>query len=305
MHAEDLHREAVVFDGHYDRLYQTPEQAHDDLAVLREGGITAHIRQSFVGDILQFLERTHQAAERWPDEMVVATSADHVEEAKHRGQVATILSIEGVEPLGGDPTMLRLLYRLGLRNMGVTWNNRNDAADGVMQARSGGGLTDFGVEVVRLARELGVMVDIAHLSPAGVQDVLEVYEGPVVASHANAKAVCDHSRNLDDRQLEGVARSGGLVGVTLVPQFISSDPLDAGLEGLLDHVDHIVRVAGIEHVGLGSDWDGFKMVEGFFMQDIVDMPQITAGLVDRGYDRSGVLAILGGNWLRVVRRIVG
>ena len=95
------------------------------------------------------------------------------------------------------------------------------------------------------------------------------------------------------------------MGVTLVPQFISPDPRDAGLQGLLDHVDHIVRVAGIEHVALGSDWEGFKMVEGFFMQDIADMPLITAGLVERGYDRPAVLAILGGNWLRVFRRIAG
>lgn len=168
-----IHKDAIVFDGHYDRLYETPELAYKDLPKLRAGGVTAHIRQS--GNVFQFYERTHEEVETWPDEMLLATRAADIRRAKREGKVATILSIEGAEPLNGDLTPLRLLYRLGLRNLGITWSTRNEAADGVDEIRTGGGLTEFGVQLVTEARRLGIMVDIAHLTPAGVKDVFDVY----------------------------------------------------------------------------------------------------------------------------------
>ena len=300
-----IHKDAIVFDGHYDRLYETPELAYNDLPKLRAGGVTAHIRQSFAGDILQFFERTYEAAEMWPDEMMIATKATDIRRAKREGKVSTIFSIEGADPLKGDLTLLRLLYRLGLRNLGITWSTRNEAADGVDEIRTGGGLTEFGVKLVLEVRRLGIMLDIAHLAPAGVRDVFEIYDGPVIASHANAQAICGHRRNLSDEQLEQVAGSGGLVGVTFVPEFIADRREEASLDKLLDHVDHIVKIAGIDHVGIGTDWEGFDMLPDYFLQDITDLPIITEGLLRRRYSETDIHKVLGENWLRVFEQVAG
>ena len=130
--------------------------------------------------------------------------------------------MEGAEGLEGDLGVLRMMYRLGVRWIGLTWNHRNQAADGLGEMRTGGGLTEFGVHLVQEMNRLGMVVDIAHLAPAGVRDVLATSEAPVVASHANAHALCPVPRNLSDEQLEGVAKTGGVVGVTYVPDFIRS-----------------------------------------------------------------------------------
>ena len=298
-HVHELHMRSIVIDGHYDRLYPNIEDARADLEALRAGGVTCHIRQSFVGDVLPFFERTHQLVERWPDEFCIALTDQDIRDAKRSGKIAAILSIEGIEPLGGRLTMLPLLYRLGLRSCGITWNHRNCAADGVMESRSGGGLTQFGVDVVRELDRLGVMVDVAHLAPAAVDDVLEFSSGPVSASHANARSLCDHPRNLTDEHIVGIAQNGGLVGVTPVPKFITEDPSETTLTHFIDHIDHICSLVGPEHVGIASDWDGFESIPNHFMADISDLPLISAALLDRGYTEAPIQQILGGNWLRV------
>lgn len=303
--ALDLHRQSIVIDGHYDRLYPNLQDAFADLEILRAGGIAAHIRQTWPDDVLPFLERSHQIAERWPDHFSIATRAEDIRRAKAEGKMATILSIEGAEPLNGNLTMLHALYRLGLRNCGLTWNDRNQAADGVSELRSGGGLTVFGVELVQEIERLGIMLDISHLAPAGVRDVFELYGGPVVASHANAFALCSHPRNLTDEQIQAVARSDGLVGVTPVPKFITDDPDDASIDRFVAHIDYIAALVGPEHVALGSDWDGFEMIPHHFMSDISDLPVVTAALLDKGYPGHQIEMILGGNWLRVFERVAG
>lgn len=303
--AQRIHQEAIIIDGHYDRLYDTPADAHRDVPTLRTGGVTAHIRQTVENDTLQFFERTYQAVETWPDDMLIALKAEDIRRAKREGKIATVFSIEGAESLRGDLTLLQAYHRWGLRNLGLTWNRRNQAADGLDEARTGGGLTEFGVRLVKEMRRLGIMLDIAHLSPAGVRDVFALYDGPVVASHANTRQVCDHRRNLSDEQLEQVAASGGLVGITLVPEFIVAGGKGVTLDRLLDHVDHAVKVVGVDHVGFGSDWEGFTMPADFFMQDISDLPVLTQGLLQRGYKAGDIHKMLGGNWLRVFASVCG
>ena len=267
--------------------------------------VRTDLRYKAAWETLRLIETMHQIIDDWPAEIMPATTAADVRRAKTEGKIAAVLGMEGAEGLQGDLTALRAFYRLGVRNIGLTWNNRNEAADGVVEARTGGGLTNFGLQMVSEMRRLGIMVDIAHLAPAGVKDVFEVYDGPVVCSHGNASTICNHPRNLADTQLEQLAASGGVIGVTFVPPFLSDKPEDATLEKLLDHVDHIVKVAGIDHVGLGSDWDGFFKPTGDFLQHVGDTPMITEGLVRRGYSETDIKKFLGENWLRVFEQVAG
>jgi membrane dipeptidase len=330
MTASKLHKQAIVIDGHCDTLlgWQIREtdmfprsaqmqdrKGHIDLPRLRQGGVTAQnfacyllprfLPSQATEQTLSMIDLFYRRVDEHPDAFCLATRADDILQAKEQGKVAGILSLEGAEGLQGSLATLRIMYRLGVRWIGLTWNHRNQAADGLGEQRTGGGLTEFGVKLVQEMNRLGMLVDIAHLAPAGVRDVFELCEGPVIASHANAHAVCPVPRNLNDEQLTKLAASGGVVGVTYVPGFITTEDEPATLDMLLDHVDHIVCVAGIDHVGLGSDFDGFGGPPPTGLEDVSCLPNVTAALQQRGYADDDILKILGGNWLRVLRQVIG
>lgn len=323
---EDLHRRSIVIDAHCDtallaaeghyNLAERHDDHHLDFPRMREGGVTAQVFAVFVDArylpaqatrrALQVIDAMYRQVEAADGNARFVTRAADIEAAKADGTLGVILGLEGAEALEGDLGVLRMFHRLGVRNIGLTWNFRNQAADGVGEERTGGGLTTFGVALVEEMNRLGILVDIAHLSPAGVEDVLKVSQAPVIASHANARAVCDHRRNLTDAQLEKVARNGGVVGVTFVPAFVDGSDGQASVRRVLDHIDHMVRVMGDDHVGLGSDFDGFFGEEKTLgLEDVSRMPAITAGLLERGYSEASVQKILGGNFLRVFRQVVG
>ncbi len=344
MDPRQLHADSIVFDGHCDTLLsvmeqdrplaQRSDQGHADVPRFLEGGITAQVFALYppgvrrgvaipswptpgvevanwpplgsfapTWQVLRLLDAFYEGMAASPD-LILATRAADVRRAKAEHRLAGVIGLEGAEALRGDLGILRMLYRMGLRNLGITWSLRNEAADGVFEARTGGGLTEFGVRLVREANRLGIMVDIAHLAPAGVRGVLALSETPVIDSHANARAICDHPRNLTDEQLEALAAKGGVIGVTFVPAFVAQEPERQSVEGLLDHVDHIVHVVGTDHVGLGSDLDGYDdTLAG--MPDVTHLPAITAGLVARGYSAEAIGKILGGNFMRVFEQVVG
>ena len=325
MDTAKLHQDSIVFDGHCDTLLEIlsgkckfgerSAKGHIDLPRLREGGVTAQVFAIYLEDqylpagavkqTLRLLDALHRELAAHPDAFTLATQAADIEAAKRAGKVAAVVGLEGAEALEGDLGTLRMFYRLGVRLLTVAWSRRNQAADGVGEARTGGGLTNFGLQMVQECNRLGVLLDISHLAPAGVRDVLEASKQPVIASHSNAHALCGHARNLTDEQLLAVARKGGVVCVVFVPVFITALRKDASLERLLDHIDYIVRVAGIDHVGLGSDFDGFGPPPPVGLEDVTRMPGITAGLVQRGYSEADVRKILGENFLRVFRKVVG
>jgi len=147
-----------------------------------------------------------------------------------------------------------------------------------------------------------VLIDVSHLSDAGYWDLLDVAKGPVMASHSNARAVCDHPRNMTDEMIQAMADRGGVMGMNFAPGFVH--PTRATLQGVVDHVDHIVSLVGPDHVGLGSDFDGIPYTpEG--LEDVTRMPGITGELVGRGYSEEDVGKILGGNHLRLIEEVVG
>lgn len=325
MDAMTLHYNSIIFDGHCDtllevldgkrRLNERSTEGHIDLPRLREGGVTAQVFAIFIEDkylpgkaarqTLRVLDTLYNELAANTDSLVLATKAEDIEKAKKTGKVAAVVGIEGAESLEGELGLLRMFHRLGVRLLTVAWSRRNEAADGIQEARTGGGLTNFGLKLVEECNRLGIMVDISHLAPAGVQDILEVSSQPVIASHSNAYALCPHPRNLTDQQLAALAEKGGVVGVTFVPSFITEDRKEASLEKLLDHIDHIVQVAGVDHVGLGSDFDGFSPPPPVGLEDVTRLPDITSGLLNRGYGEDEIRKILGGNFLRVFRQVVG
>ncbi len=320
-----IHASSIIFDAHCDTLLDVvagkrnlTDRSPDgqvDLPRLLEAGVSAQVFAIFVEDewlwratvqAMRMIDAFYRDCEASQGRLVVATRASDIERAKTEGVVAGILSLEGAEPLDGELAVLRLFYQLGVRAVGLTWNRRNQVGDGIAERRTGGGLTEFGVRLVQEMNRLGMLIDVAHLSPRGVADVLEISQAPVIASHANAYALCPHPRNLTDEQLCAIAARGGVVGVTFYRGFIASEAGAATVDRLVEHIDHLVSVMGIDHVGLGSDFDGFlgePAPEG--LEDVTRLPDLTARLLDRGYRFESVQKILGGNFLHIFREVVG
>ena len=321
MEIASLHRQSILIDAHCDTLLALldgerslltrSDKGHLDLPRLQEVGMTAQVFALFVPDAyavhaptahaLRMIHHLYASIEQANGLLILARTAADIDAAHANGQVAAILGMEGAEPLDGSLELFHIFHRLGLRVLGLTWNRRNAAADGLNCARSGGGLTPFGEALVRACNEVGVIIDIAHLAPAGVRDVLDVSIQPIIASHANARALCDHPRNLTDEQIAAIAARGGVIGATFVPDFITRDRGQATLERFLDHVDYLLAVAGPDHVALGSDFDGMEASPE--IASVIDLPKVTAGLLARGHAVEAVQKILGGNWLRVLRQV--
>lgn len=317
-----LHFQATVVDGHVDsildvlagkrRLVQRSQHGHVDFPRLREGGVDVQVFAHYVEPehkperalrrVLVQLDAFFREAEESGGQVVVVRGRRELDRALAEGRLAAVVGIEGGEVLQGSLEVLRMLFRLGVRLLGLTWNQRNDLADGAGEARANGGLTRLGVQVVREMNRLGMVVDVSHLAERSFWDVLEVSEHPVVASHSCARALCDHPRNLSDRQLRALAEQGGVMGINFYPLFLAERPDTVTLQRVVDHIDHVVQLVGPDHVGLGSDFDGIDRTPAG-LEDVTRLPALTAELERRGYDPQSIRKILGENFLRVFRQV--
>jgi membrane dipeptidase len=224
------------------------------------------------------------------------------------GALAAVLHIEGAEAIDPDFQMLEVLHQAGLRSLGLVWSRNNLFGGGVpfrypSSPDIGPGLTDLGRELVRRCNALKVLVDTSHLTERGFWDVAEVTDAPLVASHSNAHAVCAHSRNLTDRQLAAIRESGGLVGVNFATGFLRADGRrdpDTPLDDVVRHVDHLIEHAGLDCVGIGSDFDGATVPAA--IGDASGLPNLIEALRRRGYDDASLRKIAHENWLRVLER---
>lgn len=328
----ELHRRATVVDAHVDTLldlmapparptkYPTPRNfgtwsscGHVDLPRLLEGGVDLQIfavsqpeypveRQ--LHRTIQLIDRFYQVLDANRDKMMLFTKVEDVRKAEQNEKIAAMTSIEGGEAIQADLGVLRVLYRLGIRAMTLTWNNRNQIADGAAQGRTRGGLTSFGVELVGEMDKIGIIIDVSHLSDAGFYDVIETTRNPIIASHSNCRAICNHRRNLTDEMIRLLADKEGVIGITFAPAFVDTNHDNVTLERVLDHVDHVAKIAGIDHIGLGSDFDGITSTPSG-LEDVTRLPRFTRGLSKRGYSEEDILKILGENFLRVFRKVIG
>jgi membrane dipeptidase len=333
-----LHREALVVDTHCDtlmqiktgqgtaggliplhgrgipqrRLGERSNQGHIDLPRLVEGGVDCQTfaiytaRQENQPDALRTALQMVETfdAECAANERVVAHVRRYNEilTANKAGKVAALLAIEGAEPLMGDVALIRIFHKLGVRMISLTWNWRTPFADGLSAKRSQSKLTDLGVDALREMERLGIVYDVSHLSDSCFWDVVEVKKGPFIASHSNCRAVCDHPRNLTDDMIRALADHGGVMGMNFAPAFVDKEK--ATVERLVDHIDHVVKLVGADHVGLGSDFDGIDTTpEG--LEDASKMPNVTRELVRRGYGDDEIGKILGGNHLRAFKEVIG
>jgi membrane dipeptidase len=287
---------------------------------------------------LEQIDLVYGMARRYPDVFEMAFSAADIERAFRAGRIASLVGIEGGHALDGSLGALRMFYRLGARYMTLTHTANTPWADSATDAPVSGGLSAFGEEVVREMNRLGMLVDLSHVSPETMRDALRVSSAPVIFSHSSARALCDSPRNVPDDVLAQLKTNGGVVMVTFVPAFIAPEggpvivaglaekrrlealyPGDskavtaamaewrkahpdppATLLQVADHIDHIRKVAGIDHIGLGGDYDGTdSLPEG--LEDVSHYPDLMAELLRRGYSDEDVQKVAGSNILRALR----
>jgi membrane dipeptidase len=287
--------------------------------------------------VLEQIDLARTMIARYPQALELALTAGDVERIFASGRVASLLGAEGGHAIAGSLGVLRMLYALGVRYMTLTHNANVGWADSATDEPAASGLTDFGRDVVREMQRIGMLVDLSHVSPDTMRDALDVAAAPVIFSHSSARAVCDAPRNVPDDVLVRLADNGGVCLVTFVPGFVSQpcadwlaglkaeasrrglDPRDfdqvfsfkpeweaahpfpqATLAQVADHVEHVRKVAGAEHVGLGGDFDGTPDVT-VGLEDVSTYPALFAELARRGWTGSDCSALAGGNLLRVMR----
>ncbi len=343
--AKSLHQRALVFDAHSGlstdvarrRLQGEREiMRRVHLPRLRQGGVDA-VALSVGGDTISYnvfktdrhlsaaLARTEamlQELDECSDEMAICTTAQEIRDATARGKVAFLLSLEGARPIEDQLDFLRLFHRLGVRRLQLTWNFRNNVADGCGEVNSHGGISEFGISVIKEINRLGMALDLAHISESSFWSALDHSKGPVIVSHANVWAVREHPRNLKDDQIKALAAREGFLGMTFYGQFISAE--EPTVRKLVDHIDHVVNLIGIDHVGIGADYtdhasdllgSGLSAFPGLYPKETwhtypvglstyAETPNLTVELLRRGYSETDVHKILGENLLQALSKIV-
>ncbi|MBA3524087.1 MAG: membrane dipeptidase [Geodermatophilaceae bacterium] len=359
--ARDLLSRHPLVDGHNDLAWAMRTQAgydfdrldiaadqptlHTDIPKLRAGGIGAQFWSVYVPSstpspvaaTLEQIDAVRTMVARYPSTFGLAVSAEELVSTAASGRIASLLGAEGGHSIGGSMGTLRGLYGLGVRYLTLTHNENVPWADSATDAPVVGGLSPFGVEVVREMNRLGMLVDCSHVAPTTMRAALAESSAPLLFSHSSARAVCDHPRNVPDDVLAALPGNGGVCMVTFVPKFVaqecadwqraadeagiaagvdvrdiaSSDAWDAEWERrhprplatlaqVANHIEHVRAVAGVDHVGVGGDYDGTTALP-VGLGDVSCYPALVAELLDRGWSEPDLALLLGGNVIRVLR----
>jgi membrane dipeptidase len=319
---ERVHRSALLIDTHNDVTSRTVDgfdigvraaSGQTDLARLREGGVGAqffavYIAASYVqgnhsaNRALQMIDTVcHDIVDRCPRDFQLCTSADQIIAAHHMGRIAALMGVEGGHAIEDSLRILRDYYALGVRYMTLTHNNTNNWADSSGDAARHNGLTPFGKEVIHEMNRLGMMVDVSHVSDKTFWDVIETTRAPIIASHSSARALTNNVRNMSDDMIRALAKNGGVIQVNFNCAFLSTAGT-ATINDAVAHIDHIRRIAGIEHVGIGSDFDGITCTPKG-LEDVSKYPNLTRALLEKDYTASDIHKIYGENVLRVMRAV--
>lgn len=312
----------LIFDAHCDTASEILDRktalranaCHFDLERARTaGGSRAQVFAAFVHPVgcrntetrraLEIIDNLYLHCEQNSDRMSVCTNTAEIEKAIGENKLAALISVEGGEALQGRLSTLRMFYRLGVRSLGLTWNYRNELADGAWETSSGGGLSGFGRSVVSEMNRLGMLVDVSHISEKGFWDVIELSAAPVMASHSNSRSVCDHPRNLTDSQFEALKSKRGVAGINVNPFFLNNTG-SASLDDVIRHIEHFASLGGEDHIGLGCDFDGIECTPSD-VRGVEDVPRIFERLLSLNYKEEFVRKFAGGNMLRVFSEVIG
>ena len=290
---------------------------------------------------LEQIDIVHRMVARYPARLEMASTAADIRRIEKAGRIASLIGVEGGHQIGNSPAALRQYYALGARYMTLTHSKNNDWADSATDDPVHDGLTPFGKAIVREMNRLGMMLDLSHVSPKTMKDALAETRAPVIFSHSSARALMDHARNVPDDVLRLLPANGGVVMVNFYPGFLSEayrrraaerdaedarlknlysgqperrqsaldawdsahPPVEATLAEVADHIEHVRKVAGVDHVGIGSDFDGIDGTAPKGLEGVETYPALLAELARRGWSDSDLAKLAGGNVLRVMERV--
>jgi membrane dipeptidase len=290
-------------------------------------GVALYVEDAYLGeqalrvalDQVALLKRELENTPR----LVLCRTFGEIKKAQGEGRIALLLTMEGVEPLGDDLNLLSIFHELGLRSISLTHARENAAAAGGVFAASGSlarGLTSFGRELVRECERLGIIIDLAHINPAGFEEICALTTGPLLVSHSNARRFYDMERNMSDEQIKTIGARGGVIGINAI--LVSPKKEEATLDRYIDHIEHVASLIGIDGVGIGFDFCEFlwrhlpdaerealqaKLTTPHFLSDLGNHSHarnLTRKLIGRGFSDEQIEKILRGNWLRVLRQLL-
>ncbi len=332
---EKIRKSAILIDTHNDTPSFTVDgtdianapKDHTDIPRLRAGGVGAvffsvYVAATYVegnhsaNRALQMIDTVqHDIIDRYPKDFAQALTAADIERAHRQGKIAALMGIEGGHAIEDSPRLLRDYYRLGVRYMTLTHWNTNSWADSSGDITNDkiqhhNGLTPLGKDIVREMNRLGMMVDISHVADKTFYDALETSEAPIIASHSACRALTNAPRNMTDDMIRALAKKGGVIQMNIYCNFISQKsadapkdaPVRATLADLVAHIDHVRQIAGINAIGIGTDFDGITCTpEG--LDDVSKFPNLTRALLLKGYSPDDIRKIYGGNTLRLMREV--
>ncbi len=324
-YAKELHRQIISIDTHTDSPLDFNEsysignrgKFQVDMPKMQEGYLDAQylacwVRQGELNPterlkaknrIDELINRIYQQVDKNKELCGIARNADDIQDLKSKGKKAFLIGIENGYAIGKDINLLNHYHNKGVSYITLCHSKNNDICDSSSD-KSGSkwnGLSPFGKQVVAEMNRLGILIDISHASDATFWDVIDYSKVPFIASHSSSRAIYDCDRNLSDAQLRAIAKTGGVVQACLVDEFLSSNPKSSNIEDFMNHLCHMIEVAGIDHVGIGSDFDGGAGIKGCNGDN--DMIQITIRLIERGYSDEDIAKIWGGNFIRVLNKV--
>ena len=256
------------------------------------------------------------------DRFAICKTSDEINHARNKKQIALVITMEGVEPIGDDLNLLQVFYQLGLRMVGLTHARRNAAGAGGIFSSSGSprdGLTAFGRELVQECEWLGIIIDLAHINPKGFEEIVELTKNPLIVSHTNARKFYDIERNISDEQIKMIGGRGGVVGVNAI--LVSPNRRDSTIDRYIDHIEHVISLIGIDGVGIGFDFCEYlfnqlpedvikelaaKLTTPHFIPNLTNHSHarnLTRKLIERGFSDDDIDKILRWNWLRILKTL--
>ena len=332
--ARALHDRILVFDGHNDTPVERVHRGeaplnwmrrdpayHMDVPRMREGGFDGGffiVGNGPTADVMFTLERTLAQIDAHPDDLRLVLSSQDVADAKANDQIGILMTIEGAQRwLRGELDMVRLFYRMGIRCPGITHGEGGEEvgflqgskspfgpctmAERDAERKNARGLTDFGREVLHLSNELGLVTDLSHINDRAFYEVLELSRKPVTMTHTAVCALCPHWRCLTDDQIRALADQGGVLGSAFAPFFI--DPEAATIDRLVEHICYVAELVGVEHVAIGSDFDGLGTTPAV-VPDVSQLPLLTQSMLAHGLSEAEVAQVWGGNFARLLQQTI-